>query len=209
MYIKTIHPDRNVEPQLLIGTAECVITLTSKWPRWRLKSPASRLFTQLFIQMQIKENIKAPASLAFVWGIHRDRWIPRTKGQLRGKFFHLMTSSCNHMMRVHEHIDSMPLSEPMLISHRNKLQWNRNRNSYIFIQDKAFEYIVWKMAVILCWKQNFDNFELWFETHGLIAFYIQSPQTWNYYTRNLIITSRTINANLTNQVSVTNQQDKE
>ena len=32
--------------------------------------------------------------LAFVWGIHRDRWIPRTKGQLRGKCFHLMTSSC-------------------------------------------------------------------------------------------------------------------
>ena len=27
-------------------------------------------------------------------GIHRDRWIPRTKGQLRGKCFHLMTSSC-------------------------------------------------------------------------------------------------------------------
>ena len=32
--------------------------------------------------------------LAFVWGIHRYRWIPRTKGQLRGKCFHLMTSSC-------------------------------------------------------------------------------------------------------------------
>ena len=26
-------------------------------------------------------------------GFHRDRWIPRTKGQLRGKCFHLMTSS--------------------------------------------------------------------------------------------------------------------
>ena len=37
-----------------------VITLTSQWPRWRLKSPASRLFTQSFIQAQIKENIKAP-----------------------------------------------------------------------------------------------------------------------------------------------------
>ena len=36
------------------------ITLTSWWPRWRLKSPASRLFTQAFIQTQIKENIKAP-----------------------------------------------------------------------------------------------------------------------------------------------------
>ena len=37
-----------------------IITLTSQWPRWRLKSPASRLFTQPFIQTQIKENIKAP-----------------------------------------------------------------------------------------------------------------------------------------------------
>ena len=34
--------------------------MTSQWPRWRLKSPASRLFTQSFIQAQIKENIKAP-----------------------------------------------------------------------------------------------------------------------------------------------------
>ena len=38
---------------------------------------------------------QSSASLAFVWGIHRDRWIPRTKGQLRRKCFHLMTSSCN------------------------------------------------------------------------------------------------------------------
>ena len=37
---------------------------------------------------------QSSASLAFVRGIHRDRWIPRTKGQLRGKCFHLMTSSC-------------------------------------------------------------------------------------------------------------------
>ena len=32
-------------------------------------------------------------SLAFVLGIHRWQWIPRTKGQYRGKCFHLMTSS--------------------------------------------------------------------------------------------------------------------
>ena len=70
------------------------ITLTSLWPRWRLKSPASRLFTQPFIQTQIKKKHRSSASLAFVWGIHRNRWIPRTKGQLRGKCFHLMTSSC-------------------------------------------------------------------------------------------------------------------
>ena len=40
--------------------SKCCITMTSYWPRWRLKSPASRLFTQPFIQTQIKENIKAP-----------------------------------------------------------------------------------------------------------------------------------------------------
>ena len=38
---------------------------------------------------------QSSASLAFAWGFHRDRWIPSTKGQLRGKCFHLMTSSCS------------------------------------------------------------------------------------------------------------------
>ena len=40
-----------------------------------------------------QRNHQSSASLAFVWGIRRDRWIPRTKGQLRGKCFHLMASS--------------------------------------------------------------------------------------------------------------------
>ena len=37
---------------------------------------------------------QSSASLAFVRGIHWDRWIPRTNGQWRGKCFHLMKSSC-------------------------------------------------------------------------------------------------------------------
>ena len=40
--------------------------------------------TQSFIQAQIKEKCGE---------VTGDRWIPRTKGQLRGKCFHLMTSS--------------------------------------------------------------------------------------------------------------------
>ena len=36
--------------------------------RWSLKSPASPLFTQPFIQAQIKENIKAPRHWA-LWGV--------------------------------------------------------------------------------------------------------------------------------------------
>ena len=43
---------------------------------------------------------QSSASLAFVWGIHRDRWISRTKGQLRGKCFHLMTSPCECECRI-------------------------------------------------------------------------------------------------------------
>ena len=45
-------------------------------------------------QAQIKENIKAPRNWP-LWGdFTGDRWIRRTNGQLRGKCFHLMTSSC-------------------------------------------------------------------------------------------------------------------
>ena len=51
-----------------------------------------------------QRNHQSPASLAFVWGIHRDRWIPRIKGQWRGKCFHLMTSSCD----VKKPLDQIP-----------------------------------------------------------------------------------------------------
>ena len=47
------------------------ITMTSYWARWRLKSPASGLFAQTFIQVQIKGNIKAPLHWPFKRGIHR------------------------------------------------------------------------------------------------------------------------------------------
>ena len=49
---------------------------------------------QPFVQAQINENIKAPRHW-LLWGeFTADRWIPLTKGQWRGKCFHLMTSSC-------------------------------------------------------------------------------------------------------------------
>ena len=53
---------------------------------------------------------QSSASLAFVWGIHRDRWIPRTKGQLRGKCFHLMTSSWTKWVYVNSNAFSWKLS---------------------------------------------------------------------------------------------------
>ena len=58
----------------------------------RITSPP-RLFTQPFIQTQIKENIKAPRHWPLFGEFTGDRWIPHTNCQLRGKCFHLITSS--------------------------------------------------------------------------------------------------------------------
>ena len=53
--------------------------------QWRLKSQSSRLFTQPFIQAQIKEDIKALRHWP-LWGESTsNQWIPLTKGQQRGK----------------------------------------------------------------------------------------------------------------------------
>ena len=42
----------------------------------------------------------------------------------------------------------------------NKLQWNRNKNFHIFIQENAFQYVVCKMAAILPWLQWVDEYGL-------------------------------------------------
>ena len=45
-------------------------------------------------------------------------------------------------------------------TYRNKLWWNFNRNSYIFIQENAFETGVWEMAAILS-RPQFVNWIYW------------------------------------------------
>ena len=90
----------NTQPLKAIGTWN-IITMTSQWARWRLKSSTSRLFTQMFIQAQIKENIKALHHWPFWAEFTGDRWIPYKKGQHCGKCLHLMTSSWNmHVFSV-------------------------------------------------------------------------------------------------------------
>ena len=61
--------------------------MTSWWARWRLKSPASRLLTQPFIQAQIKENIKAPRHWLLCGEFTGDRWIPPHKRPVTRKMF--------------------------------------------------------------------------------------------------------------------------
>ena len=79
--------DAHVAP-LWIFRCFSPITVTSQWAPWRLKLPASPLFTHLLIQAQIKENIKAPCHWPMCGGFTGHWCIPRTKGQWRGKCFH-------------------------------------------------------------------------------------------------------------------------
>ena len=79
---------------------------------------------------------QSSASLAFVWGIHRNRWIPRTNSQLRGKCFHLMTSSCMSYYIPYKSTglsvtlwslpDTVPHLHRQKISFHYTLQWRHN-----------------------------------------------------------------------------------
>ena len=60
-----------------------IITVTSSWARWHLKSPASRLLTQPFIRAQIKGNIKVPRH----WPLCVEFTGDRDKGPVTRKMF--------------------------------------------------------------------------------------------------------------------------
>ena len=61
-------PSPKMSGTIFVGV---IIKMTSQWLRWRLKSQASRLLIQPFVQAPIKEKSQSSASLVFVRGIHR------------------------------------------------------------------------------------------------------------------------------------------
>ena len=91
------------------------IRMTSKWARWRLKSPASRLFIQAFIQAQIKENIKAPPH----WPVNSPH-----KGPVTWNFFPFDDAIMN----------TEPTDGPAPYDHRRvpgTLQWRHNESDSV------------------------------------------------------------------------------
>ena len=76
-----------------------------------------------------------------------------------------------------------PSSKPMLgnccLDPRNKLQWNLNRNSHIFIQGNAFENVVWEWrpfclglnVLNVCW-----HFPMHFRIWKLFEIYLNFPE---------------------------------
>ena len=73
--------------------------MTSQWARWRLKSPALRLFSQPYIQAQIKGNIKALRHWPLYGEFNGEFPIQRASNS--GQCFHLMTSSWCTQLSVH------------------------------------------------------------------------------------------------------------
>ena len=91
-----VGPDRHLQWESH-RVSHSLITISTL--RWRHNDHDGSQITNLTVVYSTiysdpdQRKHQCSTSLAFVWGIHRDRWIPCTKGQLRGKCFHLMTSS--------------------------------------------------------------------------------------------------------------------
>ena len=83
-------------------------------------------------------------------------------------------------------VGAKPLSEPMLeycqLDPWDKLQRNFNQNSYIFIQESAFENVVWKMAAIFsrpqCVNQSLNDYYLSTLRMGLVE--VISLRWWEH-----------------------------
>ena len=98
--------------------------------------------TQSFIQTHIKENIKAPRHWPLCGEFTGDQWIPHTNGQLRGKCFHLMTSSWSqklsshpHLSRLHSYVSKILIcSVPLVVRNKwpiwNFHAWIRNKRHW-------------------------------------------------------------------------------
>ena len=91
---------------------------------------------------------QSSVSLAFVWGIHRDRWIPRTKDQLRGKCFHLMTSSCSR---------ATILTRLILWCHSHINHITQHTKHFMFMKSEVREILVYTFPITLkfdiLWKR--------------------------------------------------------
>ena len=104
---------------------------------------------------------QSSASLAFVRRIHRGRWIPRTKGQLRGKCFHLMTSSCNARHGV---LDSGDLITSNHGLSTLDVQWvaQISSESRFWLDNRLFNSLsIWNVSAPLIRWHHLNLFHTW------------------------------------------------
>ena len=94
---------------------------------------------------------QSSASLAIVWGIRRDGWIPRTKGQLRGKWFHLMSSSCGGGNNLIEH--SLRSCSPDNATEPHEWEINfGSENGLVPLSNKPLPETLWTLIYVATWR---------------------------------------------------------
>ena len=108
---------------------------------------------------------QSSASLAFVRGIHRNRWIPRTKGQLHGKYFHLMTSSCQNWVSKQTSSCLITHQQPVPVSLSGSpyQMWNSHSKDKMMSQ---MSYPLSRVTVLLCY---YLSTLLWTGIQGLFT----------------------------------------
>ena len=143
--------------------------------RRRFKSPASPLFTQPFIKAQIKEDIIAPHHWPLWEEFTGDRWVPRTKGQQRGKNSTVqcrLLSDLRHEVRISNFVVSHVTHRPMYM-YDVLYHYKACLTRYIHSQYKGHngrDRIIFIMGILLLVKRP-----LFIETDPSIA------QRWQLY----------------------------
>ena len=127
----------------------------------------------------MRENIKAPRHWSLFGEFTGDRWIPRTNGQWRGKCFHLMTSSCNHInLWKHEKITC--LNRHTLSAEQNGQHFSRAIFQMYFSWMKMFEFLIkflWNESPMVQLIYNYLN-QPW-PTY-LMPYDVNRPQKANF-----------------------------
>ena len=120
-----IFPSLSVQRSNTASCGQQDITVTSQWMRWRLRSPASRLFTQPLIQTQIKENIKAPRHWPLCWEFTGNRWIP----------IQMASNAANVSIRHHDKVRLVTFETH---SWAERLDWRLLSMAFIYLADELF-----------------------------------------------------------------------
>ena len=131
--------------------------MTSYWAWWCLKSLAFRLYTQPFVQAQIKENIKAPRHWP-LWGeFTGDWWIPCTRAS--------NAENVSTSWRHHGH----PASLRYWLQHAGRSPWLPNLR-FLFV-------FIFFHAILLYFPNKLPSQYLPSPVHSSRSFH-SSPNSW-------------------------------
>ena len=182
--------------------------MKSQWARWRLKSPASPLFTQPLILAQIKEKNQSSASLAFVREI--DRWPVNSphKGPVTRKMFPfddvIMTDISLALEQSHNcaNVSLVTPNDMSTIGRYNWIQQEKlNVNSVTTSNFQVYvrDFVFLDFHIEKSWLVWYSSWNKWESTgHNLINCMIRNIykyskliyiQCWSFY-RHEIRTSR-------------------